>query len=135
MSTRKLSERPEKVVLAAKMLYLIIAIGAIRVAMTVFRHIDVRSPYSLIVTKLLIYSAFIFMIWQLGRGKNWARWILVMIFAISIPLSILPTFDSISHNSVHALLGFVQLAMYIAATVFLFQKSSSAWFSGDQFPQ
>jgi hypothetical protein len=128
MSTEELLERPAKVVTAVRMLYLLVAIGIIRTAMTVVRHADVRSPHTLIVTKLLIYAVTVFLIYQISKGKNWARWLLLAIATIALPLSILPTFDAIAHNPVHTLLGFLQLGLYIVAMVFLFHRSSSGWF-------
>lgn len=129
MPTKELSERPKKVVTAVKMLYLLIAIGIVRTGMTVIRHADVRSPYFLVSAKLVVYATMVFLIYQTSRGKNWARWLLLTIVAIALPLSILPTFDAISHSPVHTLLGFLQLGLYIVAMVFLFQRSSSNWFS------
>ena len=127
MSAEELLEKPEKVVTAVKLLYLMIAVGVIRTVMTVLRHVDVRSPHSLIITKILIYAASLFLIYQISRGKNWARWLLLAIFAIAFPLSVLPTFDAITHNPVHALLGLLQLGLYIVAMVYLFHRSSMEW--------
>jgi len=127
MSAEELLEKPGKVVTAVKLLYLMIAIGVIRTVMTVLRHVDVRSPHSLIITKILIYAASLFLIYQISRGKNWARWLLLAVFAIAFPLSVLPTFDAISHNPVHALLGLLQLGLYIVAMVYLFHRSSMEW--------
>ena len=85
MSIKELSQKPEKVVTAVKLLYLVIAIGIIRTSMTVIRHVDVRSPHLLIITKMLIYAASVFLIYQVSKGKNWARWILLAIIAIVFP--------------------------------------------------
>ncbi len=126
--TKELLEKPAKVILAAKLLYLVVGIGIIRASMRVIRHADVRSPDFLIFTKLLVYTASLFLIYQMGKGKDWARWSLVVIFTISIPLTVLPAFESISHNSIHAILGFIQLGLYIVALLFLFHGSSSRWF-------
>ena len=128
MLTKEFSERPAKIVAAVRMLYLLVAIGIVRTAMTVIRHADVRSPYFLVFTKFLVYAVTVFLIYQISKGKNWARWLLLVIATIALPLSILPTFDSISHNPVHTLLGFLQLGLYIVAVVFLFHRSSSDWF-------
>ena len=128
MSIKELSQRPEKVVTAVKLLYLVVAIGIIRTSMTVIRHVDVRSPHLLILSKMLIYAASVFLIYQVSKGKNWARWLLLAILAIAFPLSVLPTFDAIFHNPIHTLLGFLQLALYIVAMIFLFHRSSSQWF-------
>jgi hypothetical protein len=128
MQTKELSERPTKVVHALKMLYLVIGIGVIRTTITVIRHADVRSPYFLIFTKFLIYAFSLFLIYEVGKRKNWARWLLVVMFVIIIPLNILPNFDAISHTPVYSLLGVLALGLYIVALVFLFHKNSSDWF-------
>ena len=128
ISKKELSQRPEKIVTAVKLLYLVVAIGIIRTSMTVIRHVDVRSPHLLIFSKMLLYAASVFLIYQASKGKNWARWLLLAILAIAFPLSVLPTFDAIFHNPIHTLLGFLQLALYIVAIIFLFRRSSSQWF-------
>jgi len=132
MPTQALSERPPKVSLAVKFFYVIVGIGIIRAALTIIRHADVRSPYSLIITKLIIYAGSLYLIYQLSKGRNWARWFMVVIFIISIPLTILPAFASFSHNPVYTSLGFVQLALYIIGLVFLFHRSSSSWFGAEK---
>ena len=128
MSTR-MSATPAKVALAVKMLYVVVGIGVIRTIMTVVRHMDVRSPDFLIMTKLLTYAFSVYLIYQISKGKNWARWALVVIFVVSIPLTILPAFDSFSHNPIHNLLGFVQIGLYVYGLVLLFQKDAAGWFA------
>jgi len=132
MSLKEYLELRDKVVLSVKMLYLVVGIGVIRTAMTVFRHIDVRSPDFLIITKLIVYSASIYLILQINKGKNWARWSLVVLLTISIPLTILPAFGQFSHNPVYAVLFYMQLILYIVALVFLFQNSSSEYFKPEK---
>jgi len=129
MPTKALSERPPKVTLAVKFFYLVVGIGIIRAAMTIIRHADVRSPYFLVLTKLIIYAGSLYLIYQLSKGRNWARWLMVVIFIIAIPLTILPAFASFFPNPVHASLGFVQIALYIIGMAFLFHGSSTSWFS------
>jgi hypothetical protein len=132
MPTKALSERPPKVSLAVKFFYVIVGIGIIRATMTIIRHADVRSPYFLIFTKLIIYAGSLYVIYQLHKGRNWARWSMVVIFIIAIPLTILPAFASLSHNPVDALLGFIQTALYIIGLVFVFHRSSSSWFGAEK---
>jgi hypothetical protein len=132
MQKKECSEKPAKVVLAQRLLYLVVSLGIIRTTITVMRHADVRSPYFLIFVKFLVYTVSIFMIYQSGKANNWARWSLLLIFTISIPLVILPSLESISHNLVYALFVFLQLTMYIVALVFLFHKSSSSWFGREK---
>ena len=132
MPTKAISERPLKVARAVKIFYLVVGVGIIRAVMTIIRHADVRSPYFLIYTKLIIYAGSLYVIYQLSKGRNWARWVLVVIFIISIPLVILPAFASFSHNPVNSLLGFTQTALYIIGLVFVFHRSSSSWFGAEK---
>ena len=134
MPTQALSERPLKVAHAIKIFYLVIGLGIIRAVITIIRHADVRSPDFLIITKLIIYAGSLYLIYQLSKGRNWARWSMVVILIIAIPLTILPAFASFSHNPVHTSLGFVQLGMYIIGLVFLFHRSSSNWFGAEKTP-
>jgi hypothetical protein len=132
MPTKALSERPSKVALAVKFLYLVVGLGIIRAVMTIIRHADVRSPDFLIYTKIIIYAGSVYLIYQLNKGRNWARWFLGVIFIIAIPLVILPAFASYSHNPVAALITFIQTALYIIGMVFLFHRSSSNWFGAEK---
>ena len=122
------SGKPEKVVLAMKALYLAVGIGVIQTIITVLRHVDVRSPYSLLLTKSLVYAAAIFLVYQISKQQNWARWTLLAMVVIGLPLTILPAFSSITHNPIQALSRLVQMALYVAALVLLFHVSSSSWF-------
>ena len=128
MPAKELSETPKKVVTAVRLLYFMIAIGVIRTSMTVIRHADVRSPYFLIFIKLAVYATILFIIYQISKGKNWARWLILVVVTIAFPLAILPIFDLIALHPFDTLLGFLQLALYIVAMVFLFHKSASSWF-------
>ena len=112
-----------------KILYVIVAIGVLRTGMTVMRHIDVRSPDFLIISKGIYYLVSLFVIYQVSRGQNWARWVLVALFVVHVPLTILPAFESFAVNPLNVGLGFVQLAMYLASLALLFNRASSEWFA------
>ena len=128
MSIKEYLGNEDKVTLASKMLYIVVGVGVIRTIFTIFRHIDVRSPVSLIVTKLIIYGVSIFLIIQISKCKNWARWALVVILTMSIPLTILPAYGQVTHNPIFAILFFLQLVLYMVALVLLFQESVSERF-------
>jgi hypothetical protein len=132
MPKEDLWQKPDEVALAAKMLYLVVIVGITRTVMTVVRHVDVRSPYFLISVKLCIYVISLFVIYQISKGKEWARWALVAIFIICIPLVVLPIFDSFSHSPVNSLLGLLQLALFVYSLVLIFCKKSSAWFKQEK---
>ena len=128
MSTQIVADRPPKVVIAVRLFYLVVGIGIIRSAVTIFRHADVRSPHFFILLKLLIYIGSLILIYQVSKGKNWARFSMVAIFIISIPLVILPNFAALSHNPIHSILGFLNILLYILGLALIFHSSSSPWF-------
>jgi hypothetical protein len=69
----------------------------------------------------------VFLIYQISKGHNWARWTLMVILAVAIPLGVLPTIDSIEHSPLHAQLGFAQLGAFIFAALLLLMPPSSKW--------
>lgn len=128
MSDNQRYKTPEKVALAIKLFYLIIGISIVRTAITVVRHWDVRTPDFLIFSSIFIWLISIFLVYMTGKGKNWARWVMVTILTISIPLSILPMFSSLVHTPIPNLFGLVQVLLYVWALVLLFHTTSSTWF-------
>ena len=134
MTTEIVKKRPIKVVIAITMMYLVVALGIVRSSLTVLRHLEVRTPDVFITSKLLTYAVSVFLIYQAGKGSNWARWTLTAILLVGIPLSVLPTFDAIDHSPLHTLLGFMQLGLYVVAVIFLFHRDSSAWFKPNKSP-
>jgi hypothetical protein len=130
MSDKQSNKTPEKVVLAVRLFYLIIGIGLVRLVITVIRHWDVRTPDFIILSKLIIWLVSLFFVYHVSKGRNWARWSMVAIFVISIPLAILPRISSLSHNPIPNLLGLVQVPLYVWAILLLFQAKSTAWFKG-----
>ena len=122
-------EKPSTVSWSVLLMYAVVAIGFLRTGMTVGRHLDVRTPYMYLGSKALVYVASVFLIYQISNGKNWARWTLMAILAVAIPLGVLPTIDSIEHSPLHAQLGFAQLAAFIIAAILLLMPRSAKWFS------
>ena len=134
MTTDRVEKRPKNVTIAISMMYLVVVLGIVRTSMTVLRHLEVRTPDLYIGGKVLIYVVSVFLIYQAGKGSNWARWSLTLLLLISIPLGVLPTFDAIAHSPLHTLLGFTQTGLYVVALVFLFHRDSSTWFKPNKTP-
>ena len=121
------NNKPAIVAFALLLMYAVVAVGFLRTGMTIGRHIDVRTPYLYLGSKTLLYAMSVFLIYQIGERHNWARWTLVAILIAAIPLGVLPTFDSLEHSSLHAQLGFAQLAAFVLAAICLFLPQASAW--------
>jgi hypothetical protein len=129
MNSPELAERPAQVTLAIRLILVVIAIGIIQAAILVFRHIDVRSPDLLIMTKLAIYAFGFFLVYRVARGDNWARWLMAVILFIAIPIASWPTLQAFTNYPFSSLLEVVSIGLYVGAIVLLFGKSASAWFT------
>ena len=128
MSDKQSNKTPEKIVLAIRLFYFIIGIGFVRLIITVIRHWGVRTPDFIILSSFIIWSVSLFFVYKVSKGRNWARWAMVAIFIISIPLAILPRISSMAHNLIPGLLGLVQVLFYVWAILLLFQTTSNTWF-------
>jgi hypothetical protein len=128
MSDKQSNKTPEKVVLAIRLFYLIIGMGLVRLVITVIRHWGIRTSDFLILSKIVIWVVSLFFVYQVSRGRNWARLSMVAIFVFSIPLAILPRISSLTHNPIPNLVGLVQVFLYVWAILLLFQATSNAWF-------
>ena len=124
--------KPEKIVLAMKLLYLIVGIGVLHTAITILRHVDVRTPHFLIVVKLSVYAISLFIIYQVGKGRNWARWSLIGIFVVCLPLTILPAFRAFSHNPIVSSMMFLQLVLYLMALGLMFHSTTKSYFDKEK---
>lgn len=120
-------EKPATIKLAVFLMYAVVAVGFLRTGMTVGRHLDVRTPYMYLGAKTLVYLLSVFLIYQISKGHNWARWTLMVILAAAVPLGVLPTIDSLEHSPLHAQLGFGQLGAFILAALLLLMPQSSKW--------
>jgi len=110
------------------MLYVGIGIGVIRTAIVVLRHLEVRTPDFIILVKLVIWAGVLYAIFQTGKGRNWARWLLVALFIVTIPLNFLPLIPTFTDYPVDGSLGVLQYALFLIALGLLFHPDASAWF-------
>jgi hypothetical protein len=67
-------------------------------------------------------------IYLLGAGKNWARWLFVILFAIGIPSSANQLITSFANAPLSSSIGVIQALAQIYACVLLFTPTSRAWF-------
>jgi len=129
MSNSKKVERPPKVGTAVKLLYAsAIGIGIIRSIIEWSRHTE-SGPVSFILYITFFVLGFMwFLIYMIGKGKNWARITFLVLFIAGVPFSILPMIQSLTHEPISGILGLVQFVMQVLAMVLLFQSASSSWF-------
>jgi hypothetical protein len=78
--------------------------------------------------KVVIWAGVLYAIFQTGKGRNWARWLLVALVIVTIPLNLLPLIPAFIDYPVDGSLGVLQYALFFIALGLLFHPSASAWF-------
>jgi hypothetical protein len=124
---RALGERPRQVVYAVVLLWISFALG---VPAAYWEHqrtpADVAPVYWVLAA--LIIGLFILVIVFLGRGRNWARIVLLVLVVISF-LSFLGTMgEMLSHPAIEIVLNVVTLAIDAVAVYLVFTKPGALWF-------
>ena len=121
-------EKPSKVVAAVNLLYATLGIGVVRGILEWSQSTAASSVDFVLFVTLSVLGLLLFFIYMIGKGKNWARIIFLVLFILGVPLSIMPLILSFSHNPVSGVLGLMQAIIQVIALIFLFQKDSSMWF-------
>jgi hypothetical protein len=68
-------------------------------------------------------------VYMVGRGRNWARIVFLILFLVCAPFALLGIIQPSGHSAFPGpLYQIVQLEIGIVAVVLLFQRSSSRWF-------
>lgn len=125
--------RPETVRKALLILYITtLGLGLVRSAIEFPRLVE-QSSAAGGVGFVIFVQAFVFAflwlnIFLIGKRKNWARYLFVVLFILGTPFSIMPLVKSLSAEPISGLLGIIQIAAQIFALVLLFKAPSRIWF-------
>ncbi len=63
------------------------------------------------------------------RRKNWARWLLAILFVVGLPGSIPAVTDALAFNPPVAFLMGAQILTQLVALIFVFTGNARDWFS------
>lgn len=121
--------QPDKVSIAIKLLYLALAIEIFQLILNASALSKLASFISVIITNVIILAILALFIFMIGKGKNWARYALLVYSVIFIPMSIYSMFQSpVQLNPFAIVISISTAALQIIALVLLFQKPSADWF-------
>ena len=131
-------DKPESVKKAVQLLYLslgltilLYAIMLLRFPETLFKEVfreefTENSIVSVILFLVIFTGLFWFFVYMIGKGRNWARMILLVLTIISLPLYI---YDVLFYYSpLYTFFSAIISAIYVIGIVLLFRAPSSAWF-------
>jgi RsiW-degrading membrane proteinase PrsW (M82 family) len=123
-STRQ-SSRPVAVTIAVVLLSVTAATGIIKMA--VGAHLDNPLTYVVLAVILGVLSL---MIWLIFRGKNWARWVFIVLFALGLVLSPRSIQRLQAHSTFDVVFYCIQMLLQLGAAVALCLRPARQWFGG-----
>src|SRR3954465_14045866 len=118
--------RPITVTFAVVLLSMSTVLAIIRMA--VGAHLDNPLTYAVLGVVLGVSAL---MIWLIFRGRNWARWVFIILFALGLLLSPRSIQKLQTHSSFDVFFYCVQLLLQLAAAVALCLRPSREWFGGN----
>jgi hypothetical protein len=119
------SLRPVTVTIAVVLLSVSAPIGVIKVA--VGAHLD--NPLTYVVLAVILGVSAL-MIWLIFRGKNWARWVFIVLFALGLLLLPRSIQRLQTHSNFDVVVYCVQLLLQLVAAVALCLRPARQWFGG-----
>jgi len=123
---------PNKVFIAVTLLWLLFATSVISSIFNFSSTLEKVNASGVDLGRLIFTLCFTlfflaFLIWKIGRGRNWARITYLILFIIGVPMTIYGYFI-LSTSSFSIIQGIVGAIVNLLALILLFQKESSEWF-------
>ena len=130
MENQDPEEKPQAVKTAVNVFWANLAVGLVKIPLD-FAHYSAMAPAAFLIIGSVASFAFIaFLIAKISAGRNWARIVVLILFAPGIPLNlalgILPA--EFTRAPVMGALSLLQMGMVVYALFLLFTQSGSVWF-------
>jgi hypothetical protein len=77
---------------------------------------------------------YLFLLVMIFRGRNWARWVHIILVFIFVPLEILSAFEISQSKYVAGLVSLLSTLPDLSAAVLLLQKPAVVWFKRTPWP-
>lgn len=130
----KKDKRPASVTTAVQLLYITIVIsivcGILGIAATKDAPIGstTLSPSIVAITLIIAVIIGLFFIINISRGRNWARLIYLILFALSLINSAIHLKMFFNQSTLTGVATIANYVITLAAMILLYQKSSNQWF-------
>lgn len=124
-----LPTRPKQVDRAIKLLYLVFVIGIVKLIFIDFEIVDKSlGPINVFLAiEVFVLLLIFFFIYNIGRGHNWARITILILFIISL-FHIPNILKDLQTDLIVGVLGSLQIPLNLIVLILLFKKESSDWF-------
>ena len=125
--------RPGAVGFAVKLLYIVLAAGVVTSLLTLWMAVDQdqtpREASAVNLLGILVgYGISWFLIDRIGRGRNWARMLYLVMTVIGSPFLVMSFRQEMEIIPVQAWISVGLMGLQIVAVIALFQQESSNWY-------
>jgi hypothetical protein len=120
--------RPNRVTIALTLLYISFGIWSIGYIL-IIKSYPLKSFQLNLGSLIITFSIQLFLIYMIGKGRDWARTSFFLIFAVFAPKSALDVWKSTSIDHIIMIHYLFQLVVIIVAFILSFHKESNIWFS------
>lgn len=119
--------KPGTVRRAVTLLYLTLAVGALRSVILADRLPEGSSPERVLALMLPFFGLMLFLAYLLGRGRSWVRMVFAVWLVLNVP-AVVRSLAQIRRVGVGAGLGYLQVALMAVAIPLLFLEPARGWF-------
>ncbi len=119
--------KPKEVKTAVKLLYISLGLGVL--SFIIDTSITIQTPLSVMIV-IFVFGFLWFWYFFIDKGYNWARITFLILTIMGIPFYIPISLVMLRETPAIGLISLSISLLQIVALVYLFQKSSSMWFSG-----
>jgi len=123
-------QRPREITLATRLLWVSLLLGVLN-SMLQWSYIREKASVGFILTvqagTLIIL---VWLVYQTGRGRNWARILLLLLFVAGIAVEPRAVLASLTISTVSGGIGIAQLLMEVLSLYLLFLSEGRSWYAG-----
>jgi hypothetical protein len=117
--------RPGAVTVAVVLLCISVVAGLIKA----FGRAKLDNPFTYVLLAVIV-GVQALIIWLIFRGKNWARWVFIVVFALGLLVSPWSIQRLLTHSRLDLVLYCIQLTLQLGAAVALCLGPARQWFGG-----
>lgn len=123
------SVEPRNLAWFARLAYAALGLGIVVSALEYDHVAALADPKAILVTTGIVFLLFFLLVWQTQRGRNWARWLYLVLFVIGIPFYLPQLVDLFERNAFAGALSLLQFAMQVVALVLVFTGDAKPFFA------
>jgi hypothetical protein len=126
---------PTRLALFERLYYASLALGLVSSALQ-FDRLSKMAPVGFVIlVQVLTLAVLVLMVWLVARRrKNWARWLMLILFIVGIPLAVPTILKTLQTDILSGGIGVVQIFLQLAALYCVFTGDAREWFQTSGTP-